>query len=552
MQHSIGAKITELREKHHLTQAQLADRLHFTHQTISNWERGVSSPDIETVAKLAEFFNVSADELLFGKPKTQPAPPPKPKKTYRHMASEPTGAAYALKILLRVFTGLTVAEIVFSFLTLFFPAFAVFIGLIPALIVTFGWVGIYIAVLVLFLFAKEFSDSRSAKLCFFLSIAVYAVVQIVRIAHLTAIVSASDADALNKFTVFYNILTLTGLAAIVYSAPHVFKQSENESDISAARKKYFSAATGNLACTAASALFAAVEAMTVFFDAVSLILTVYGLYALSRCTADKTRLVSYSSTRPPQEVWLQDREEKAAPAVNAEAAAIACAERMRAAEIANLSAEKAQQTPAPRVFENRTKTIRIEQERVPPQALWITFGAYVFFTYIFPPTGVFNVILLSAAICAPYLALTVLFALAKESVWQPLAYLCIAVAAAAAVSTVFCFCDSLITSREPTAMFPYVLLAVPVCLNFCFVFGASLCFRGMAESKKRNIAVSLILAALSVGILVLFLILAYDPNSDPAVVLLDHWANGAVLSILLFVKKQYTKCITREIGQTRI
>ena len=77
-QHSVGSKIAELREKRHLTQAQLAEELHFTHQTISNWERGVSMPDLETAAKLAEFFGVSADELLFGKVKTAPAPTPAP------------------------------------------------------------------------------------------------------------------------------------------------------------------------------------------------------------------------------------------------------------------------------------------------------------------------------------------------------------------------------------------------------------------------------------------------------------------------------------------
>lgn len=56
-----------LRNKNNLTQQILADQLHITRQTLSAWEQSVSKPDIESLARLSEIFDLSTDELLFGK-----------------------------------------------------------------------------------------------------------------------------------------------------------------------------------------------------------------------------------------------------------------------------------------------------------------------------------------------------------------------------------------------------------------------------------------------------------------------------------------------------
>ena len=61
---NIGAIINELRIEKNLTQAQLANVLGITQDSISLWERGKRFPDTTYVVKLADFFQVSADYLL--------------------------------------------------------------------------------------------------------------------------------------------------------------------------------------------------------------------------------------------------------------------------------------------------------------------------------------------------------------------------------------------------------------------------------------------------------------------------------------------------------
>lgn len=61
---NIGKNIYKYRTLRKMTQAELADRLGYTYQTISNWERGVSAPDVESLACLSEILGVNVDELL--------------------------------------------------------------------------------------------------------------------------------------------------------------------------------------------------------------------------------------------------------------------------------------------------------------------------------------------------------------------------------------------------------------------------------------------------------------------------------------------------------
>lgn len=64
MQNKIGEKIRELRKKSDITQEKLANHLGISFQAISRWESGNSYPDLEMLPALANYFNVTADELL--------------------------------------------------------------------------------------------------------------------------------------------------------------------------------------------------------------------------------------------------------------------------------------------------------------------------------------------------------------------------------------------------------------------------------------------------------------------------------------------------------
>ena len=61
---SLGSKIKELREKKNCTQTELGKKVGVGKTTISNYETDYSTPDIETIGLIADFFNVSTDFLL--------------------------------------------------------------------------------------------------------------------------------------------------------------------------------------------------------------------------------------------------------------------------------------------------------------------------------------------------------------------------------------------------------------------------------------------------------------------------------------------------------
>ncbi len=56
--------LKELREKKGFTQEQLAAVLHLSKNAISHYEKGINSPNIDTLAKIADTFDVSVDYLI--------------------------------------------------------------------------------------------------------------------------------------------------------------------------------------------------------------------------------------------------------------------------------------------------------------------------------------------------------------------------------------------------------------------------------------------------------------------------------------------------------
>ena len=59
-----GEFLAKLRKERGILQKELANYLNVTVATISNYEKGVHSPDLNTLVKLADFYGVSTDYLL--------------------------------------------------------------------------------------------------------------------------------------------------------------------------------------------------------------------------------------------------------------------------------------------------------------------------------------------------------------------------------------------------------------------------------------------------------------------------------------------------------
>ena len=68
---NMGVFISELRREANMTQFELAEILHVSHQAVSKWERLESLPDITMLPLLAETFNITVDELLKGEREAQ-------------------------------------------------------------------------------------------------------------------------------------------------------------------------------------------------------------------------------------------------------------------------------------------------------------------------------------------------------------------------------------------------------------------------------------------------------------------------------------------------
>lgn len=62
----VGKRIAKIRKDNSLSQEKFAEKYYVTQQTVSHWENGKSYPDLATLVKISDDFNVSLDELLKG------------------------------------------------------------------------------------------------------------------------------------------------------------------------------------------------------------------------------------------------------------------------------------------------------------------------------------------------------------------------------------------------------------------------------------------------------------------------------------------------------
>ncbi|MBO4609361.1 MAG: helix-turn-helix transcriptional regulator [Lachnospiraceae bacterium] len=68
-------KLYELRKQKGFSQEELANRLNVSRQTVSKWEVGESTPDMEKLIAISELFGISLDELVKGEAPEQAGTP---------------------------------------------------------------------------------------------------------------------------------------------------------------------------------------------------------------------------------------------------------------------------------------------------------------------------------------------------------------------------------------------------------------------------------------------------------------------------------------------
>ena len=68
---TLGMMIASLRKENRMTQLELAEKMGVTDKAVSKWERDLACPDVSTLPKLAEVFDISVDELMQCKAESQ-------------------------------------------------------------------------------------------------------------------------------------------------------------------------------------------------------------------------------------------------------------------------------------------------------------------------------------------------------------------------------------------------------------------------------------------------------------------------------------------------
>lgn len=79
---NIAKNLVFLRQSHHWTIEEVADKVDVSRQAIAKWESGQSVPDLTNCAALADLYNVTVDDLIFSSGKKATNLPPKGKQVF--------------------------------------------------------------------------------------------------------------------------------------------------------------------------------------------------------------------------------------------------------------------------------------------------------------------------------------------------------------------------------------------------------------------------------------------------------------------------------------
>ena len=59
-----GMNLENIRKEKQVTQLKLAKSLKVDQSTVSKWEKGITSPSIQTLKKIAQVLNCTVDDLI--------------------------------------------------------------------------------------------------------------------------------------------------------------------------------------------------------------------------------------------------------------------------------------------------------------------------------------------------------------------------------------------------------------------------------------------------------------------------------------------------------
>lgn len=96
-------RLTELIEEKDISQKDLAKALNLAPQTINNYVQGHRSPDYETLGKMCDFFDCSADYFLGRSPIRKPDLPPAKYSLLEAYDAAPKNIQESIELLLRPF-----------------------------------------------------------------------------------------------------------------------------------------------------------------------------------------------------------------------------------------------------------------------------------------------------------------------------------------------------------------------------------------------------------------------------------------------------------------
>ena len=77
---TFAEKLMELRRQRGWSQEELGDKLGVTRQTVSKWETGQTTPEMEKLAAMSDLFSITTDELIKGNTGSTPLSAEKPQE----------------------------------------------------------------------------------------------------------------------------------------------------------------------------------------------------------------------------------------------------------------------------------------------------------------------------------------------------------------------------------------------------------------------------------------------------------------------------------------